>query len=68
MKKIPLWKLTVKSWNPKEFKGQVAVLTDDMIAVIADRGPDVVAIQMAEGEAGARDGGGLSRVQEWKQG
>ena len=58
----------MKSWNPKEFKGQVAVLTDDMIAVVADRGPDVVAIQMAEGEAGACDGGGLSRVQEWKQG
>ena len=33
VKKIPFWKLTVKSWSPSEFKGQTAVLTNDMISV-----------------------------------
>ena len=33
VKKIPFWKLTVTSWNVKEFKGQTAILTDDMISV-----------------------------------
>ena len=33
VKKIPLWKLTITSWNAKEFKTQTAILTDDMISV-----------------------------------
>lgn len=34
VKKIPTWKLTVRDWDPEEFKTQTAALFDELNEVV----------------------------------
>ena len=34
VKKIPTWKLTVRDWDPEEFKAQTAALFDELNEVV----------------------------------